>query len=234
MTDLHLVSGDGPHQETRLLLPWLLNGRLDADERERLMAHLAACPECQADADAEQAVRRWIAKDAEALAPAWPRLRARLAEDLARETRPRGRDGLPWATSAGRSWKWPALAAAGWALAACLLILAGGNLLPEGNRASPVPTHSIYHVLGGAATVASDALVVMFRPSTSESDLRRVLVAGDARIIDGPTAAGAYVIHAPAGAAARRRTLAMLRADPVVLLAEPLDGRADAGDASVR
>jgi hypothetical protein len=51
--------------------------------------------------------------------------------------------------------------------------------------------------------------------------MSQALQAAGARLIDGPTAADAYVLHiAPAE---RNRALAMLRARKDVMLAQPLD-----------
>jgi hypothetical protein len=54
--------------------------------------------------------------------------------------------------------------------------------------------------------------------------MRAVLAASHERLVDGPTSARAFVAHEPP--AARERSLAALRADATVLLAEPID---DAG-----
>ena len=36
-----------PHQEAQFLLPWYVNGRLDADEQAAVETHLRDCRECQ-------------------------------------------------------------------------------------------------------------------------------------------------------------------------------------------
>jgi hypothetical protein len=77
----------------------------------------------------------------------------------------------------------------------------------------------------GARPVAPGNLVVGFDPATPERELRRILQASGARIVDGPTAGGAYVL------AVKEPELALvlhgLRAEAAVTLAEPLvDGGA--------
>jgi hypothetical protein len=67
-------------------------------------------------------------------------------------------------------------------------------------------------------------MMVMFRPNTSEQDLRRILTDADARVVDGPTSAGAYVLVVPT--AVRAQTLAKLRAQTEVVLAQPIDAGA--------
>jgi hypothetical protein len=61
----------------------------------------------------------------------------------------------------------------------------------------------------------------MFDPATPEAELRRVLHEAQARVVDGPTRANAYIL----GVAPERRAQAveMLRAEPAVTLVEELD-----------
>jgi anti-sigma factor RsiW len=44
-----------PHEQAQQLLPWYVNGTLEADEAALVEAHLAECAECRADLAAEQA-----------------------------------------------------------------------------------------------------------------------------------------------------------------------------------
>ena len=62
---------------------------------------------------------------------------------------------------------------------------------------------------------------MVFRPDLRESDMRRLLKDSDARLVDGPTAANAYVLRVPE--AERTDALARLRGDAAVVLAEPID-----------
>lgn len=103
-----------------------------------------------------------------------------------------------------------------WALAAQFIVIAGLALL----LARPVTDDGAYHVLGAGA--ASGNLVVMFKPETAERDLRRILQANGAHVVDGPTVTDAYLLSVPDPRTARAR----LRAEPAVVLAETLDGGA--------
>ncbi|THC40123.1 hypothetical protein C2862_22465, partial [Massilia sp. Mn16-1_5] len=76
-----------------------------------------------------------------------------------------------------------------------------------------------YRGLGAAPAVQGQAVVV-FRPETTERELRRIVQASGARIVDGPTVTDAWGLTLPRDDAAR--LLARLRAEPAVLLAEPL------------
>ena len=72
-----------------------------------------------------------------------------------------------------------------------------------------------------AAQGTQGNLVVSFDPATPERELRRILQASGARVVDGPTASDAYVLAvAPAQAAP---VLRRLRAESAVTLAERLD-----------
>jgi hypothetical protein len=71
--------------------------------------------------------------------------------------------------------------------------------------------------------VSSSAnVIVMFRPNSSEADLRKLLDSSGATFAGGPTEADAYLLHVPVET--RPRALAALRADPNVTLAQPIDG----------
>jgi hypothetical protein len=83
----------------------------------------------------------------------------------------------------------------------------------------PGPDTGAYRALGAAAPAAGN-LVVVFKPDTTEAEMRRILQARGARLSDGPTVTGAYVLALPAPLAPA--ALTSLRAEPAVTLAEPL------------
>jgi hypothetical protein len=82
---------------------------------------------------------------------------------------------------------------------------------------------TLYRTLGArnATAPTTGALVVVFDPTTTESDLRRILRKAGVRVADGPTQTNAYVLEV----AAERRVEALqaLRAEPAVALVEQLD-----------
>jgi hypothetical protein len=84
-----------------------------------------------------------------------------------------------------------------------------------------------YRTLGapGAGSGARGALTVVFAPATPEVEFQRILEAAGARIVDGPTASHAYVLRVPEGR--RDAALAALRAEPSVVLAQPLTAQPD-------
>jgi hypothetical protein len=103
-----------------------------------------------------------------------------------------------------------------WAVAAqWLVIVALGALLLRPDEAPA------YRVLG-SGVAAGGNMVVVFQPTTSERELRHILQAHNARIVDGPTVTDAWLLNVPTDRHAQ--ILQALRANAAVKLAEPLDG----------
>jgi hypothetical protein len=205
------------HHELQLLLPWYVTGKLDELEHARVENHLAACAECQAELKLE----RWL--DAEIsdlpieVEHSWRRLHARIAGGP--ETPPRGRHpgSFPFGFGRWRAARTFSARSAGWVIAAscALLLLAVGAWTLPRLQAGP------YQALGAAPPPVAGNLVVIFRPDVLEKSMRETLNASEARIVDGPTAADAYVLHV----APRQRlsALAKLRASSAVVMAQPID-----------
>jgi hypothetical protein len=210
------LHGD-PHEEAQRLLPWYETRTLEPVEQAQVEAHLGDCAECRADLAAERRLEaEFTALPVEA-AQGWARLQGRLEREASRR---RTWMGVPFGdawrpagggVAVGRTWF-------GWALAAqaALLAAAIAVILPAQRPAAA------YHALGAAqAPAPSGNVVVIFRPDTPERALRGALQANHAQLVDGPTAADAYVLHvAPA---VRAAALAGLRSRPEVVLAEPVD-----------
>lgn len=204
---IHL-HGD-PHRNTDSLLPWYVSGQLDAGERAEVEAHLTGCAECRAELRLERrlgAEVAGLALDAEA---GWERLRDRVIPEprivpVERAVAPR------WHPAFGRPRNFGLFLGAQAAMLALAVVL-----LPP--RVPEAP----YHTLGAAPSERTGNLIVLFRPDAREQDLRSALGAAHAQLVDGPTSAGAYVLHvAPAERAA---ALALLRAGNDVVLAQPID-----------
>jgi len=203
------------HREMLTLLPWYVTGQLDAPEHAQVEEHLNGCAECQAE------VRFQRRLEAELPHPpmmdveqSWQRMRRQLDRDQA----PVGLGARLAAIKPGLARGWrvggPWL---GWGLAACMALVAGASAPLSSGLAA-------YHALGAAPAPALGNVVVIFRPDTSERELRQTLVANHARLVDGPTAADAYVLHVPA--AERAGALTRLRGRADIVLAEPIDSGA--------
>jgi hypothetical protein len=116
--------------------------------------------------------------------------------------------------AAGRAAPW-----LGWAAAAGLAgIMAIGAI-------SPTPAQPArYHALASTAAVLPGNALVVFRPDATQAQILAALRASDARLADGPTTAGAYVLHVPI--AGRDQALLQLRGHPAVAMAEPISAPA--------
>lgn len=200
------------HHEAERLLPWYVNGTLEGEELARIEQHLADCARCQRELEWQRELQAACAS-AEAATDAGPalqRLRERLDAEPGGGRRPllgelrRGwKDSRPWLR---------------WAVAAQFAAVAAlAGALAFQDR----PT--LYRTLGAADMPhrAAGDLVVVFDPSLDEAAMRRLLRASGARIVDGPTESGAYVLDVPdrreAGA------LEALRAAHGVVLVERLN-----------
>jgi anti-sigma factor RsiW len=198
-----------PHERAQQLLPWYVNGTLDPDEKAMVEAHLADCADCRADLESEQALARDVAALPIDLEHAWSALSDRI--DAAVPPR-RLAEPVPFLRRK---------VAMGWALggpfAAAAAVAFAIAIVPEARS----PAGPAYRALGSAPTAQPGNALVMFRPDARDGDLRAALTTAGARIVDGPTASGAYVVRI----APDRRVKALegLRAAPQVLLAEAID-----------
>lgn len=210
------------HQDIQTLLPWYVTGQLEPGEHAEVAAHLGACRECQAELRFERRLDAEIADLPVDVEQSWALLQRRI------ELHPRGRRRTIRSALAaarrelGRRWRnrepW-----LGWAVGApALMILTVGLFTPAvTSLVTAQVTPRTYHALGAAPAAAPGNILVIFRPDIQERDLRHILQASHVRLVDGPTAADAYVLRAPA--AERAATVASLRGRPEVVLAEPLD-----------
>ena len=205
------------HREVQSVLPWYVTGRLEAEERDRVEAHLANCQECQADYEFERGLEaRWSEPPAN-VERGWATMKARLNPAVRRP--PMLADALGSAKERLRnmldSWRdagpWLGVAV----VSPVLLVLFLAVFL------RPPEPAGAYHVLGAQPVKDAGNLVVIFKPETPENRLRAALRANRARLVDGPTAADAYILSVPV--AERNAVLFRLRASADVVLAEAID-----------
>jgi anti-sigma factor RsiW len=186
------------HQETQRLLPWYAKGRLDDADRALVETHLATCADCAAELAVERELAEEVARLPLESDQHWVRLRSRIAGD-ARPRRAARRLAIP---------AWAAFAAGVCVAALLTAVTLRGLETPAYRTLSAPPAHR------------DAAMVVIFRPDTREADLRRLLTQADARLVDGPTVAGAYMLSV--SPAEQSAALALLRNQPQVVLAQPL------------
>jgi len=223
------------HQAVQELLPWFATAQLNEEDSARVEAHLQGCAQCQQDLQWERNMRASFAAAAGASgAEASPsaildadRALARLLPQLgAQEPAMSAAPAHTGHAPAAEPLSWWRKAAANqptwlrWAAVAQCVIIAGLLVL----LARPESAPAEYRAMGAADTpsgTGSANLVVMFQPQASEHALRAALQAQDARIVDGPTVTGAWLLFVPP--ATRDQALQALRADPSVKLAESID-----------
>lgn len=205
MTDRVVHIDPAAHKVADALLPWFANGTLEGEERAFVERHLAECPRCRQEVDwLRKLYAACVAGEASPEAPAvFGKLRRRLEA-------PRSRSSSLLSRRA--SWS-------RWVMAAQLaLIVALSALWVHDTDREPA-----YRTLGALPVVAppAGALVVVFDPSTSEAEMRRVMREADARVVDGPTRSNAYVLAVPAGR--REQAIETLKSERAVALVEALD-----------
>ncbi|WP_371868008.1 zf-HC2 domain-containing protein [Duganella levis] len=230
------------HQAVQELLPWYASAQLSADEARRVHEHLQSCGQCRHELEWEHGMRAEAAAEAGSL-PAGVDMEgalARLLPALGPQERNGASPALPLAAAAPDAptandgaedrvdsaprrlpwWRTPAANQPSWlrwAVAAQWVAIIGLGALvlrPDADSAA-------YRTLGAGAA-AKGNMVVVFQPDTSERELRRILQAQNARVVDGPTVTDAYLLSVPA--AGRDQALQALRAESAVKLVAPLDG----------
>lgn len=207
MTD-PILTDDQPHDEADALLPWYATGQLDPADRAVVEKHLESCARCRQQLAVELGMIDAFRAYAPEVDSGWARLRTRL-EPPRRDPLSLGNMVSGWLGLFTR----PAVAAI--AIVQLAFVILVGALLLSLNRAP-------YQALNAPTAPAAANIIVMFRPSTSEADLRRLLDSNGARFVDGPTENDAYLLRVPPEG--RPRALAALRADPHVTLAQAIDG----------
>ena len=195
------------HEQTQALLPWHVTGTLSPPEAALVTAHLAECGECRAALETETALRDQVASLEVDVEDRWAAMRERIGAGTAR---PKVERLSVFRRPVALGWMLAGQAA----VAACAVI--AFMAVPP---AAPEPA---YKLLGAPTEAAGGNAIILFSPGTSEQQLRDTLDEAHGRIVDGPTASGAYVIHLPD--AERAPVLERLRALPYVTLAESIAG----------
>jgi len=211
MADI-LKLADAAHARSEVLLPWYVNGTLDAAERAFVESHVAQCERCRADivrlrAIAEEVRELDVDPDRDL---ALDRLSVRLdgadAVGIPLPPVPPRRRGLSALWDDARVLR----------MLVVLQVGALGALGAIGLRT--VPEIEYRTLAAPAASTDRGRLIVAFDSAQPEIAIRRVLVAADARLVDGPTGDGLYVIEVAAARASAvaeqlRQSSAVVRVD---------------------
>jgi hypothetical protein len=195
------------------LLPFYVNATLQGEELALVEEHVRQCGECRGEVDRLRVIfdacRTYAAQPFET--PPGPDPRSDTPAT-------HGPAGVPTRIRQGIH---AAPAWTKWLLAAQLGAIAILGTLIAGDARDT----AAFRTLGNpaAAVSATGNVAVMFDPAIPESELRRIVRASGARIVDGPTSTGVFVLDIPSGRV--DRALPALRAEPAVRMAESLEAR---------
>jgi len=209
------------HEESWLMLPWLVNGRLDGGERIRLEQHVRGCAECAREVASQ---RLWCETLTEpervshAPGPSFRRLMERI--DAEPPQRAASSTSAMRAVRMSAAWRPPGLA---WA-ASFVLCVALGTLAVTADRWS----QPLFHTATAPAAAEPGVLHIAFERSLPIGEAEQVLISAGARVVEGPDASGVFGVApvgpaaAPDGAARLHALADRLRTDPRVRWIQPL------------
>ena len=208
------------HQKIEKLLPWLLVDALTGDELVMMRTHLQNCQQCQESLEWQRRLQT-----VDLPTPAFPRpdmnrAFAALYRQLPRKQQFEMDQG--WFSRLrkrlhidGNAMRWALLAQF-----VAIAVLSIALLMSSGVRPGYPST---FRALGSAPSVQG-TVVVLFQEGTTEQELRRIVRSVKARIIDGPTVTGAYVLNIPNTPNTQQFSgITALRQEPAVALVESLD-----------
>jgi anti-sigma factor RsiW len=202
--------GSDRHRRTQEALPWYVTDRLEAAERAEIDEHLNTCAACRRDLEEERELAGHIVALPISADAGWEAVRRRM--------RGRGKARVPQRPLAALKDLLVRPTRMGWVLAGQALVI-----VAAGTAFMALPRHSTaeYHALSAPPASRSGNVIAMFRPEVSERQLRSMLLAHDASIVDGPTASGAYILKVPDNE--RAKTLAEFQQSQDLVLAQPID-----------
>jgi len=198
------------HQEALELLPWYVTGAIEPADRVKVEAHLVDCALCRAELVTERTLSAAIADLPLNAGLGFAEFRRRLDITPPPATPRHSLRQEPIKRLSARP-RW-----IGWAVAAqAAVLLFVGVGFPQ--RQKPAE----YRTLGAAPGHPAGNMVVMFGPDMSERTMRHLLANTGARLVDGPTPAGVYVLAVPSNR--RAAALVQLRSRSDVVLVQPID-----------
>jgi anti-sigma factor RsiW len=211
-----IVNLGAAHQNVQELLPWFVMGTLDEDDRVAVEQHVGTCTACRDEVAWHQQMRD--ANLAQPLTRDVDRAFAALRAQLPGVMRPTPR--VNWLSAALEWWRMqqPWLR---WSFALQPLAIAALAVALLTGVGASLPEQGTFHALSRPGGDAMARLVVVFSPQATQAEMRSALLANGAHIVDGPTAADAYVLAvAPERA---EQALRQMRTERSVLLIQSLE-----------
>jgi hypothetical protein len=215
------------HAEAWALLPWLANGRIAAEDREWVEAHVSGCADCRAELAAQRLVVSQVSRDEAAVPqPAaseeqrsfnklWARIEA--AESVSTGSAS-GSGTSAGAARTSRTVRWLAAAVVVQAIGLGVIGMSMFGSSRDGDfvtvsRVEPARTH--------APTVR-----IVFSPDASMATINTLLAHQGLTIVSGPGTSGNFTAElsadAVASGASAESVAAVISRDPNVTFAQPV------------
>ena len=190
-------------ESLELLLPWYVNGTLEAEERRQVEAYLESNSDARDEVALLRELRQQVKDEKIEHSPGELGLQRLKREIKQAGAQPDGADRMTGRTVTVASF-WRPLA-----VAACLaVVVQAGVMVGLGGWPG-----SDVEIASGTAGLTPPVLQVTFEPGATEQEIRDVLQSAGASIADGPTALGVYNLRlVDAGTTTVDEALATLRA----------------------
>lgn len=190
-----LSAADAEREEIEMLMPWYITGKLDAADRARVEAYLAAHPEAARQLDLVRAERAETVAANEA--SPWPSAAASERLMAALPALRQSSSGLQVLKSNLRqladAFVAPAPGAVRWAALAAAVLIAVQTVAIITLVVSQRP--GVYEAASGAESGDGIAVLVTFSDSAKAEAISQLLAELDATIVDGPKAGGVYKVR---------------------------------------
>ena len=218
------------HARAELIIPWLVNGSLHTDAEPAIREHIATCPQCEADYEEQLRVREAMRAEGPlvfAAESSYQKLLTRMQNpEVEREPSAAATALRPPDARHSIRQSPPVLR---WLAAAVILQAFALGLGAWAWHSSVVARNAGYVTLTSPAPSydSGPRVRILFRTDLSVGALQGVLDGVSAHIIDGPADGDVYTLgfaQPPDSAAALEKRIAVLRGNPVVLFAEPVQG----------
>lgn len=217
-----MTNDTSQHAATWLLLPWLANGRLPANERLPVEHHVEGCVDCARELALQRRMCEALAEPDRvtwAPGPSFRKLLDRIDGHADAAQRPEAAASRPARPTyrTHHAWRPPGLA---WAASFVLAIGLGGIAATAVRWSQPLYST---HTLG--ANPVPGVLHIAFDRAVSIGQVEDILHAAGAHVITGPDASGVFGVapSSPDAATGQMRALeTRLRADARVRWVEPL------------